>query len=211
MLIRWIGHAAFYIETEKGLRIRTDPYDESVGLPVSALPADVATVSHDHFDHNAAHLVPGDPQVLKETGETEAAGVTFGGIESFHDDARGQKRGTNVIFKFTADAVTLAHLGDLGHQLEKGRLDALQGTDIVLLPVGRTYTLDPQGATALIEALRPAVAIPMHYRTPGLEVGISGVEPFLAGKENVTRIRTLDISADTLPPPTQITVLEPRP
>ena len=60
MIIRWLGQASFAVTTAAGTRVRTDPFDESLGLPVSKEPADVVTVSHAHFDHNAVHLVGGE-------------------------------------------------------------------------------------------------------------------------------------------------------
>ena len=37
--------------------------------------------------------------------------------------------------------------------------------DIALVPVGGTYTMDAREAAALVNALKPAVAIPEHYGT----------------------------------------------
>ncbi|HAN87609.1 MAG TPA: MBL fold metallo-hydrolase, partial [Firmicutes bacterium] len=44
MAITWLGHACFMIETGTGLRILTDPFDESVGYELPAVEADVVTV-----------------------------------------------------------------------------------------------------------------------------------------------------------------------
>ena len=38
------------IESSKGLRILTDPYDDRVNFP-KEVSADIVTVSHGHFDH----------------------------------------------------------------------------------------------------------------------------------------------------------------
>ena len=57
MLIQHIGHAEFLIETESGMRIVTDPFDESCGYPVRRIRADVALVSHHHHDHDAVNLI----------------------------------------------------------------------------------------------------------------------------------------------------------
>ena len=35
--------------------------------------------------------------------------------------------------------------------------------DIALVPVGGTYTMDPKSAAELINTIKPAVAIPVHY------------------------------------------------
>ncbi len=57
MKIQWIGHACFQIETES-YTIITDPIDEQVGYPCIPKQADIVTVSHEHFDHNAVHVLP---------------------------------------------------------------------------------------------------------------------------------------------------------
>ncbi|MHC4712055.1 MAG: MBL fold metallo-hydrolase [Planctomycetota bacterium] len=211
MKIRWIGHAAFHFETADGVKIRTDPYDESVGLPISKLPADVVTVSHDHFDHNAVPLVPGNPEVVKGAGEHTVKGITITGIGTFHDEVGGSKRGANTIFVFSADGLRIAHLGDLGHPPTAEQAAEIGKVDVLCIPVGGVYTLDAAGATEVIAQLNPAIAIPMHYRVPGLQVGIGPVDDFLSGKSDVVRLDELAITPESLPEATRIVVLEARP
>jgi len=211
MKIRWIGHAAFYVETRDGLRIRTDPYDKSVGLPISNLPADVVTVSHEHFDHNATDLVQGNPQVLRGEGRWTVRGAEFRGVATFHDESKGAKRGKNTVFVITADGITLVHLGDLGHVLTDSQVKDIGPVAVLCIPVGGTYTIDAAAATALIASMRPSAAIPMHYQVPGLRVNVASVDAFLKGKPNVRRLDELSIDQQTLPTPAQIVVLAPRP
>jgi L-ascorbate metabolism protein UlaG (beta-lactamase superfamily) len=211
MKIRWIGHASFQIETAGGLRIRTDPYDASIGLPLSQLGADVVTVSHEHFDHNATDTVPGEPVVLRGEVTQAVRGVAFKGIAYFHDEAKGAKRGKNTIFVITADHVTLAHLGDLGHLLTPDQVAKIGKVDVLLIPVGGTYTLDAATATEVVDTLDPQITIPMHFRTPGLTVGVAPVDRFVAGKSNVRHADEIDVTADTLPAAPEIVVLRPRP
>jgi len=211
MKVRWIGHAAFYFETSEGLRIRTDPYDSSVGLPVSRLEADVVTVSHDHFDHNAVATVPGNPEIVKGPRALTLRGTTFAPTPSFHDDSSGSQRGRNMIYTFTVDGVTVTHLGDLGHIPTTAQVNQIAPTDILCVPVGGVYTIDAAGATETVRLIKPRIALPMHYRIPGLTIGIGALEPFLQGKEDVERRDELDVTPDTLPEPTRIVVLEPRP
>ena len=35
MKIKWLGHSAFLIESEKGIKIITDPFDETLGYKLS--------------------------------------------------------------------------------------------------------------------------------------------------------------------------------
>ena len=74
MIISCMGHAKFVIELDNGLRIVTDPYDASCGYPVTANPADVVLVSHQHHDHNAVETIPGNPRVIDRAGDFDLGG-----------------------------------------------------------------------------------------------------------------------------------------
>lgn len=138
------------------------------------LPVHKILCSHGHFDHNAvdqAELVPFDGPCP----------FTIRTVETFHDDQGGALRGTNTIHILSADGVTIAHLGDLGHPLPPEQIAAIGPLDAVLIPVGGTYTVDAAGAKAVCEALHPKCAVPMHYRhAPYGLPNVAGVEDFLA-------------------------------
>lgn len=181
MKVLWYGHSSFRITTADGTTIVTDPYDPSVPYKAPEGPAHIVTVSHDHFDHNAADRVKGNPQVLKGVGEWTVRGITFRGIAAFHDEDGGKKRGRNVIFRLTVDGVTLAHLGDLGHTLNAEQLKPLADVHVALLPVGGYYTIGPKEAREVIQSLPGLrLTIPMHYKTPLIkDWPIAPVEEFL--------------------------------
>jgi len=68
MQIKYLGHAAFAITSEKGVKIITDPYTTSPELTYGEIrtTADIVTVSHDHLDHCNVAAVGGNPQVYRE-------------------------------------------------------------------------------------------------------------------------------------------------
>ena len=70
----------------------------------------------------------------------------------------------NTIRIFRYGGLRLAHLGDLGRPLTAAETEALTGLDCMLLPVGGYYTIDAKEAKAVVDAVRPRVVIPMHYR-----------------------------------------------
>lgn len=184
--IQWHGHACFRLTTAAGLVIVTDPFDESVGYLFPRGAADVVTVSHEHFDHNCVGAVGGHPLVLKGAGVHDlgplgekSKGATIRGVASFHDSQQGRQRGPNTIFVFDLDGLRVVHLGDLGHQLTAQQVAELGEVDLLLVPVGGTYTLDGPAAAKVVEALRPALVIPMHYRTDALSFPLAPVEEFL--------------------------------
>lgn len=166
MKLQWLGHACFRIESGDGTVIVTDPYDESVPYKPPKGAAHIVTVSHDHFDHNAAGRVEGNPEVVRGIGERTVRGIPFRGIAAYHDTKGGRDRGGDVIFKFAVDGVTLAHFGDLGHTLNAEQLKFLSDVELALLPVGGHFTVGPKEASEVVRSLpRLRVVIPMHYRT----------------------------------------------
>ena len=214
MTIKFLGHATFLLTSDEGVRIITDPYEPGgFGGQIRYGPiteeADVVTVSHDHADHNYVQGVPGNPAVVTSAGEV--SGIDFEVTESYHDDAQGARRGVNGIFCFEVDDLRVCHLGDLGHLLSTDQAASLGHVDVLLIPVGGTFTIDARQATALIEQLHPTVALPMHFETPRVGLPIAPVADFLAGKDNVEVVggSEVSISAEDLSAPPRIIVLEP--
>jgi L-ascorbate metabolism protein UlaG (beta-lactamase superfamily) len=58
----------------------------------------------------------------------------------------------------------------LGHVLANGQTGKLEGTDILMIPVGGTYTINAKQATEIIAQLEPRIVIPMHYNLKGLKI-----------------------------------------
>ena len=51
MKLEYIGHACFRLTAADGTRVITDPYDDSVGIAMLPLEAELVTMSHGHHDH----------------------------------------------------------------------------------------------------------------------------------------------------------------
>ncbi len=213
MVIKYLGHSAFMITTKDGVKIITDPYSPTQGVnykPVNE-SADIVTVSHEHWDHNATKEVRGAPVIIKGEGTWNVKGISIRGIPSFHDEESGAARGKNTIFIFTLDGIKICHMGDLGHSLGEEKISEIGPINICLIPVGGCYTIDAKTAKEILKLLNPNVTIPMHFKTPSLEFPISDVKEFLKGEESVTKIDGSDyeITCDTLPPEGSIFTLNP--
>lgn len=169
MDIQYVGHSCFRLRGKEGLVI-TDPFNSSVGFSMPTLRADVVTVSHDHPDHNNFSVIKDTasrkkPFIIDKPGEYEVQGISVYGYPSFHDSQQGQERGKNVMYSIFVDDVHVLHLGDLGHTLDEKNIQEIPDIDVLLIPVGGVYTIDPQQAIEVINLLEPAYVIPMHYRT----------------------------------------------
>ena len=213
MKIKFLGHAAFLISSDKGVRIITDPYETGPDLTYREITesADIVTVSHGHSDHGNAAGVRGNPEVVRGTGRSVAKGIEVKGIVSYHDDAKGRLRGNNTIFCFEVDGIRVCHLGDLGHLLEEKQVREIGGVDILLVPVGGYYTIDAKAATQVCNQLKPKVIMPMHYKTDKGIPNISGLDEFLRGKANVSRLDAseAEFKQGELPATSKIIVLKP--
>jgi len=177
MDLKYLGHSAFKIVSngENKVNIVVDPFDPKVvGLPWKKQSADILLVSHAHKDHSFREGIEGDPFVIDCAGDYEVKGIHVYGVPSFHDESSGKDRGANIMYLVdTQERIKIAHLGDLGHALNPDQISELEDTDILLIPVGGTYTIDAKRAVEIINQIQPYVVVPMHYRVSGLNGDLS--------------------------------------
>jgi L-ascorbate metabolism protein UlaG (beta-lactamase superfamily) len=215
MKIKWYGHAAFLITSDQGVKIITDPYESGAyggQLAYGKIKdqADIVLTSHDHADHNDSKSLPGSPEIVKGSGSKTLKGISIKGISTFHDSSKGSERGANTIFTFSVDGMKVCHLGDLGHILAEKELAEIGPVDILFIPVGGYFTIDPKEATRVAEQIQPKVLIPMHFKTTKCGFPIAPLEDFLKGKPNPRRPKSSEVPFDkaSLPRKMEIVVLE---
>jgi L-ascorbate metabolism protein UlaG (beta-lactamase superfamily) len=205
MRIKWLGHASFVLTSDSGTRVLTDPYrsgafDGAVGYAPISEKVDVITVSHDHEDHYCVDGLPRGFETVSTAGEHKAAGVSITGIKTYHDSHQGKERGRNIIYMIEMDGIRVAHLGDLGHGLEADQIKALGRVDVLLIPVGGHFTIEPKEALQVVRALKPSVVIPMHFKTECLNFPVKPVEDFLslAGKHERPGSCEIEVKKESL-------------
>ena len=215
MKIKYYGHAAFKLTTDRGVRLIFDPYqsgayDGAMSYGQITDEADIVLTSHDHDDHNYTKDITGAFAHINKGGAHEVKGVKIKGIQTHHDGSKGKERGNNLIFVVEADGMTVAHAGDLGHALDKEALKEIGKVDVLLLPVGGFFTIDAQEATRVMNDLKPAITIPMHFKTDKTSFPIATVEGFTSDKKNVRAVKAneLEIKKETLPKGAEIVVLD---
>ena len=165
MIIKWLGHSSFLIQSKS--KLVTDPYDTSIAKLPADLSADIVTVSHNHFDHNFVQGVGGFPLIINTPGDYDKAGFHIHGIAAYHDNENGAIRGTDTIFTIESEGVRLCHLGDLGQSLSDEQINDIGEIDILMIPVGGFYTIEPDEAVRVTRQISPKIVIPMHYKVDG--------------------------------------------
>lgn len=173
--VRWLGHDSFLLEGE-GKRVYLDPYHLPAGLPA----ADLVLVTHEHYDHcspeDVAQVAGPGTSILapasaaaKLSGKVLAVapgerhvvqGIAVETVPAYNVGKRFHPRaGGWVGYVVTLDGRRIWHAGDTDDVPENRALQV----DVALVPVGGTYTMTAAEAAALVNALRPKVAVPMHF------------------------------------------------
>ncbi len=200
--ISWLGHSSFRISDGKVVYI--DPWE----LKKSDPKADIILISHDHFDHlsvpdvekiskkdtvivttgAAGKQLSGDVRIVKPGSTMSIGGIhisatyAYNPSKPFHPKDAG-----NVGFIISMNGESIYHTGDTEFIEEMRSLKA----DILLVPVGGLYTSDADNAVKIVEAVKPKLAIPMHW----------GKLNDVAGREAAERFKKLaGISVEILNP-----------
>ncbi len=222
MRITWYGHAAFAVEGELDAasgalrKVILDPYNYPLCggyLPIDDT-ADVVSVSHDNPKyHSDVSTIRGKPHILKALdlcGQTQVIrDIEFAACEVFENAVA---EGPNAMVKFCLEGLTVAHQGDLGHALTGESLDFLRDVDVLLALAGGPPTLTIPDLLAVIRETTPAIVIPMHYKTPKVNLDLFPVSEFLTACDELAIERPgtscWDVHRDSLPSSTTVMVLE---
>ncbi|MEP7032531.1 MAG: MBL fold metallo-hydrolase [Actinomycetota bacterium] len=195
----WFRQSAMRYQAD-GLTVYIDPWGTTEDEP----PADLILITHVHSDHlqpdEIARLRTADTKVLapvdvaKEIsgdvtpvapGEShEAAGVRIQTVPAYNvaEERREMHPKANgwVGYVMELGGSTYYHAGDTDAVPELESLAA----DVAMVPIGGTYTMDPEEAGGLVRAMSPRLAVPMHY---GFVVGSPGdADRFRAAAAPVT-------------------------
>jgi L-ascorbate metabolism protein UlaG (beta-lactamase superfamily) len=171
--IHWLGHDGFRIDGSTVVMI--DPFRISVFKP-----ADLILLTHDHFDHTSpediekiaksdsvivackasAKQLKGDVRVVAPGDRLNVKGVQIevGAAYNINKDFHPKSAGL-LSFVFTLDGVRYYHAGDTDFIPEMKQLQV----DIAFLPVSGTYVMTAEEAVEAARAIKPKVAVPMHY------------------------------------------------
>lgn len=199
--LHWLGHDTFRLDYSQG-SIYFDPFEIKSG----ALKGSLILASHDHFDHcvaeeiakvlapdsvvvteaDCAKKLTGDVRVMKPGDQIEVKGVTVKAVPAYNTDKDFHPKAKGWLgFVIMVDGVSIYHAGDTDHIPEMSNLDV----DVALLPVSGTYVMTAEQAVEAAKAIKPKLAIPMHY---GAIVGeASDAQKFAKALEGAVPVKVL--------------------
>jgi len=177
--LHWLGHDSFRLDGPPVIYF--DPWKLAPGSPV----ADVILVSHDHYDHlspgdvknvsgpktvvianpSAAAKLPGArvirPGEKLTVGDVTVEAVPAYNINKFRSPGNPfhPKNAGHNGYIVTVGGERLYHAGDTDHIPEMSGYRC----DVALLPVSGTYVMTADEAAKAAMAIKPGIAVPMHY------------------------------------------------
>jgi L-ascorbate metabolism protein UlaG (beta-lactamase superfamily) len=175
--LTWFRQAAFRWEGD-GPVVYIDPW--GITDPV---PADVILITHAHHDHfqpreierlrtrttklvapkDVADGLTGDVTPVAPGEVHDVGGLRFETVPAYNIaeerlDMHPQRNGW-VGYLFEFGGRRYYHGGDTDALPE---LEPI-ATDVALVPIGGTYTMDAEEAADFVRAMEPGLAVPMHY------------------------------------------------
>jgi L-ascorbate metabolism protein UlaG (beta-lactamase superfamily) len=202
--ITWFGHAAFLLESPE-LSVIIDPYkypDAGGYEPIDA-SADAVVISHinDRYHSHTGQIRPGFE--LLKAFEFPPEGVSYRGVDfrsiPVYETPEKLAGDEVTVIRFLMGGLEVVYLGDLGHSLSDEEYAALGKPDVVFASTGGKPTITLEELVPMIDRLSPRWVIPMHFKTPKVNLNIFPNEAFLELVREKYDIRKLEASKVELP------------
>jgi L-ascorbate metabolism protein UlaG (beta-lactamase superfamily) len=165
MIITYFGKQFFKIQQGE-MVLAFNPVSKSSKTGISAhFGADIALVTTNHPDYNGIEQLSHgerEPFVISGPGDYEIKEIFIKGVLS--DTLITGKKYINTIYSFSVDSINVVFLGALANgDFSKEAREAIDGPDILFIPVGGSGMLDAKSSAKLASSLEPKLIIPMDY------------------------------------------------
>lgn len=165
MIITYYGKQFFKIaQGEMVLAFNPVGKNSKSGIS-SRFGADIVLSTTNHPDYNGIdQMTYGDRVPFSATGpgDYEVKEIFIKGVLSM--SMVGGEKHINTMYTLTVDGINIAFLGALSNsELSKDAREAVDGPDVLFVPVGGDGVLDPKTAAKIASSLEPKMIIPMDY------------------------------------------------
>ena len=198
MIITYHG-VDFFKVTFGDTTLAVNPISKDSKIKGARFGSDITLVSLNSPEHNGADVTSrGEKEsfLINGPGEYEVSGVFIKGFLSKSN--YGGEEHLNTIYTVTLEGMSLCFLGALSQKdLSAEAKEAIDGVDILFVPIGGDGVLDPAVAHKLAVQFEPKLIIPSHFGDIG---GKNVLKVFLkeAGEENLKSIDKLTIKRKDL-------------
>lgn len=172
--IHWLGHASIRIEGEKIIYI--DPWELKTNQP----KADIILITHGHHDHcskkdvekivrdgtvifatpDCRNNLPFDFHPVSPGEEETVDGITIRTVPAYNIGKHFHPRANDWVgYIIEMGGERIYFTGDTDYIPEMDDMTA----DILIIPVGGTYTMTADEAAGVANRINPRLAIPIHF------------------------------------------------
>ena len=162
------GHASLRIETDEGKFIYIDPF---AGEGYDRQP-DIVLITHEHYDHNAIHLLELAPRTIVIRAEDALKEGVYYDFEYYgsHIQAVPACNANHNInecvgYLLRFDGLCLYVAGDTSYTPHMEKL-AEENIDYAFLPIDGIYNMGPEEASRCAAIIKPKHLSPYHSK-PG--------------------------------------------
>jgi L-ascorbate metabolism protein UlaG (beta-lactamase superfamily) len=159
MIFQWRGLSSFKIKSNN-LFLLIDPLSRSqYELKPLTSKADICLLSSDFLFYEKK-ILENSSHIFRNPGEYEARGINIQISPSF-----GSDNVKNNIFSIKWQGIKIVHLGALKQKNSINKaLEKINGTDILMIPVGNNKVIGASDAVEIIHRIEPSIVIPMFYK-----------------------------------------------
>jgi len=183
--------------------IAVNPISKDSKLKSTKFGSDITLVSLNSPEHNGADVTSrGEKEsfIINGPGEYEISGVFIKGFlsKSTYGTKGEVSDRINTIYTVALEGMNLCFLGPLSDEkLDSDTKEAIDGIDVLFVPIGGEGVLDPALAHKLAVQFSPKIIIPAHFGEVGDKTAL---KVFLkeAGEENVKPVDKLTIKRKDL-------------
>ncbi len=178
--LHFLGHAAFDLRMGD-MRFCLDPHKPGAlggrfHFPEIQGPFDAIVHTHAHEDHSAWTPALGTTRIVD--GDCDVGSVQLRVRPAFHDAHGGKRMGLVRMVSLQSGALRVVHCGDIAAWNDRD-VGWLKHTDVLLVPVGGTYTLNGDRAAELVRAVQPRVCVPMHAADRLVDLPLDPIADFM--------------------------------
>jgi L-ascorbate metabolism protein UlaG (beta-lactamase superfamily) len=164
------GHGSCRFVTQNNTVIYLDPFAGD-GYD---LPADLVLITHDHYDHNALHLVTRKPDAIVITQNEALAGGRHNhffekgvAVEAVMAQNKNHDPAKCVGYILTMDGISIYASGDTSETPQMASFKD-RNLDYALLAADGVYNMDAKEASRCAHLIGAKVSIPIHTKPKAL-------------------------------------------